>query len=78
MGLVKKGKILKIKQGYNPNCSSGMWGLVLYFIAFFGSIVTVVVSILISIFVYRNHISKFKKLDEINPQKISVEHESEI
>ena len=56
-----QGKILKIKSGYNPNCSSGSWAL-LYFLLFgapvLGAIILVSTSHLIARTLYKRHIAK--------------------
>ncbi|MHA2357174.1 MAG: hypothetical protein ACXABK_00195 [Candidatus Heimdallarchaeaceae archaeon] len=61
MKLLKKGRILKIKPGYNPNCSSGMWAIWIFIIAapiagalFFGGMSTIIARIL-----YKKHIDKY-------------------
>jgi hypothetical protein len=57
---MKKGKILKIKPGYNPNCSSGAWlasswwDLWLILISILFGIGVTVASIVISILFYQN------------------------
>lgn len=76
MAVRKKGKILKIKKGYNPNCSSGMWMLmyVFYGILAFGA--TAVLSIISESIISRRHITNAIKKNEI--VEISEKYESEI
>jgi hypothetical protein len=56
----KKGKILKVKRGYNPNCSSGLWAWsFIYLCPLIGGI-TGVASIIATIVLKKTH--KVKKL----------------
>ncbi|MHA1954004.1 MAG: hypothetical protein ACW96U_08670 [Candidatus Heimdallarchaeaceae archaeon] len=59
------GKILKIKKGYNPNCSSGMWFFSYYLLICFGGIAVFISSIIISQLIYKRTISKNKKQEVV-------------
>lgn len=54
----KKGKILRIKPGYNPNCSGGMY--ILIFLIFGAPIILVLttISAIIAKRLYNKHISE--------------------
>jgi len=53
-----KGKILRIKPGYNPNCSGGMY--VLMFLIYGGPIILILtaISAIIAKRLYNKHISE--------------------
>lgn len=61
MKRIRKGKVLKYKMGYNPNCSSGMWVLGYMFYGFIGGIVLVIVSVTLAVIFYQRHGSKSEK-----------------
>lgn len=76
MTIRKKGKILKIKPGYNPNCSSGMWALGYIIYGFMAGGATAVLSIISAIIIFRRHLKASET--KYSFEEISEEHESEI
>jgi hypothetical protein len=56
----KNGKIKKVKKGYTPNCSSGMWMFNFCIICPVASGVTGVVSIIATILIRQLHKAKQK------------------
>lgn len=63
-----KGKILRVRRGYNPNCSSGMWFFSYYFLLFFGGLAVFIASVIISRVIYKRAISK-NETEEILPEQ---------
>ncbi|MHA1345400.1 MAG: hypothetical protein ACTSVO_13625 [Candidatus Heimdallarchaeaceae archaeon] len=49
---------MKIKPGYNPNCSSGMWALGYIFYGFIGAIALTAISGIIAFILHKKHIPK--------------------
>ncbi|MBN1329651.1 MAG: hypothetical protein JXA54_09275 [Candidatus Heimdallarchaeota archaeon] len=61
MVVKNKSKILKIKPGYNPNCSSGMWLLGHYIFTFLIGFLGVLISAVASYWIYKRHLEQEKK-----------------
>ncbi len=77
MNTGKKGKILKIKKGYNPNCSSSMWYLGYFFARFLLGFLVVGVSIALGKIIHNIHIRKEEDM-YIKRLKRESKYESEV
>ncbi len=60
----RKGRIIKIKKGYNPNCSSGMWFFTyLVFIGILGIILQFGISFFLARLLYLRHLTKYNLIE---------------
>ena len=59
----KRGKILKIKKGYNPNCSSGLYVLLglIFATPIVGGVIFSLISSKLSKILYKRHMAKYGK-----------------
>ena len=70
---MKKGGILKIKLGYNPNCSAAMGRFAPYFYSIVITIISIVTSTIIAIILYKRRLSEISKNKDIKSKDIKNE-----
>ena len=71
---IKKGKILKIKLGYNPNCSAAMGRFdFIYFSMAVVVIINIVASAITAIILYKRRLSEISKNKDIKSKDIKNE-----
>jgi hypothetical protein len=77
---LEKAKIIRVKKGYNPNCSSGMWFfgyLALY--GFVAILTQLVIGVVVANFLYKRHIKKYnlsnEYMDSFQLEKIKAKTE---